>query len=125
MNISLALAVMERCSVPEANRFLRVTRGIAPFFKVLITSLAFTREIIPFSEVQITSCGFPREIIPFLKVMHLNAFTLPALPSLKWWRHGQAARPINRTLIVLPRETYSSLSRRFVYDLSLLLKQGD
>jgi len=125
MSISLALAVMEWRSVPKANRFLRFTRGIVPSFNVRISSRALTREIIPFSEVPITSCAFPRETIPFLKAKHLNALNSPALPSLKWWRRSQATRPINRTLIVLPRETYSSLSRRFIYDLSPLLKQGD
>ena len=116
---------MEWRSVPAANRFLRVTRGIVPFFKVRISSLALTREIISFFEVQITSCAFPRETIPFLKAKHLNALNSPAPPSLKLWRHSQATRPINRTLIVLLSETSSSLFRRFVYDSSPLLKQRD
>jgi len=107
-----------------ANCFLRVTRGIVPFFKVRISSLALTREIFPFSEVQITSCALPRETIPFLKAKHFNALNSPTL-SLKWWRRSQATRPINRTLIVLLRETYSPLLGRFVYDLSPLLRQGD
>jgi len=51
---------LERRSFPEANCFLRVTRRIAPFFEVKITSLALTREIIPFSEVQLTSCVFTK-----------------------------------------------------------------
>ena len=125
MSISLALAVTEWRFVLAANHFLWVTRGIVPFFKVRISSLALTRKIIPFSKVQITSCAFLRETIPFLKAKHLNALNSPALPSLKWWRRSQATRPINRTLIVLLRETYPSLLGRFVYDLSLLLRQGD
>ena len=99
---------LERRSFPEANCFLRVTRRIAPFFEVRITSLALTMEI-----------------ILFLEAKHLNVLTSPALLGWNWQRCSQAMSPINRTLIVLLRETYFSLFGKFVYDISLLPKQGD
>ena len=61
-----------------------------------------------------------REIVLFLVAKHLNALTSPALLGLKWQRRGQALRPINRTLVVLLREIYFSLSEKLVHDISLL-----
>ena len=83
LGLALLQIGLERHSFPEANCFLRVSRNVAPFFEVRITSLALTREIIPFFEVQKTSRAFPRETIPFLKAKHLNALNSPAPPSLK------------------------------------------
>ena len=65
-----------------------------------------------------------REAIPFLEAKHLNALTLPALLCLKRQRRGQAMRPINRTLEVLSRETYFSLSEKCVHDIPLLPRKG-
>ena len=83
------------------------------------------REIIPFFEVRLTSYVFTREIILFLEAKHLNALTSPALLGLKWQRCVLAMRPIIRTLVVLLRKTYFSLSEKFVHDISPLLKKGD
>ena len=58
-----------------------------------------------------------REIVPFLEAKHLNALTSPALLGLKRQRRGQAMRPINRTLEVLFREIYFSLSEKCVHDI--------
>ena len=66
-----------------------------------------------------------REAIPFREAKHLNALTLPALLGWRRQQRGQAMRPINRILVVLLRETYFSLSEKFVYDLSLLPRKGD
>ena len=66
-----------------------------------------------------------REIVPFLEAKHLSSLTSPALLGLKRQRCGQAMRPINRTLEVLSRETYFSLSQKCVYDIPSLPRKGD
>ena len=67
-----------------------------------------------FSKVQNNFVRIPKRDYSLSQGQAFECFNF-ALPSLKWRRRGQVARPINRTLIVLLRETYSSLSRRFVY----------
>ena len=82
------------------------------------------REIIPFQSSN-NFMWIPEGDYSLSQGQAFECFNFAHAPKLEVVAAWSATRPINRTLVVLLRETYSSLFRRFVYDPSLLLKQGD